>query len=116
MVTFPLWFNIFLIWGVLSLICETYLLLTRAKHIDKIKRLPDETKANKIEANYRTIKILKLFFWAAPVYLILTPFLFYLYTPAELFHYFIMIIIAYILGIECFLICKRIVVEFGHNN
>jgi hypothetical protein len=62
MITFPLWFKIFLGWGVFSIIWQTYLLLTKDKYIAKIKRLPDEKKEKKIKGNSQAIKAFKLFF------------------------------------------------------
>jgi hypothetical protein len=116
MITFPLWFKIFLGWGVFSIIWQTYLLLTKDKYIAKIKRLPDEKKEKKIKGNSQAIKAFKLFFWVTPVYLILVPYLFYIYVLEELFHYFVMIIITYVVTIEGFLISKSIVLEFEQNK
>jgi hypothetical protein len=116
MITFPFWFKIFIAYGLLSIIWQTYLLLNKAKHINKIKQLPEDKKAKKIRGRSKVIKILKLFLWAAPVYLILMSYALYRQNKLELFHYSVMMIILYIIIIECFVICKSIVLEFEQNK
>ncbi len=44
MITFPLWFKIYLGWSFISLICQSYLLVTKDKRIAKIYQLPDAKK------------------------------------------------------------------------
>ncbi len=108
MITFPLWFKIYIGWGVFFIIWNSYLLLAKDKYIAKIRQLPDEKLEEKIKGYNTIVKVLKLFFWAAPFYLILIPYIFYIYISEELFHYCVMIIILYLLTIGTYLKGKSI--------
>ena len=116
MITFPLWFKILLASGIIPIIWGTYLCFTKDKYIAKIKELPDGKKEKLIKANSRVVKILKLFFWATPVNLILTPYLIYTYNSEAFFHYFTVIIIAHIIAIESFLIDKALLKNLNKIN
>jgi len=116
MITFPLWFKIFLGSGFFTIILISYNLLTKDKFIANIKELHDGEIENKMVRNLRIVKALKLFFYATPVYLILLPYLFYIYNPEELLHYLVLIIITYVVTIEDFLFRKSIVLEFKQNK
>ena len=118
MITFPFWFKILLTFGIIFIIHTSYILFTKDKHIDKyIKQLSSDKIEKRIKAYSRTIKVLKLLFWAAPLYLILIPYIFYTYLSSEkLFHYFSMMIITYILLIETFLIDKNMLLNLNKVN
>ena len=118
MITFPLWFKIFLTFGIIFIIHTSYILFNKDKYIDKyIKHLSSDKIEKKIRAYSRTIKVLKFLFWAAPLYLILIPYIFYTYLSSDkFFHYFVMIIITYILLIETFLIDKSMLLNLNKVN
>jgi hypothetical protein len=118
MITFPFWFKILLIFGIIFIIHSSYLLFTKDKHIDKyIKQLSSDKIEKKIKTYSKTIKVLKFFFWATPLYLILMPYIFYTYLSLEkFFHYIVMMIITYILLIETFLIDKSMLLNLNKVN
>jgi hypothetical protein len=118
MITFPFWFKLFLTFGIIFIIHTSYILFNKDKYIDKyIKQLSRDKIENRIKAYSRIIKVLKLLFWAAPLYLILIPYIFYTYLSSDKFyHYFVMMIIIYILLIEAFIIDKTMLLNLNKMN
>ena len=118
MITFPFWFTIFVTFGIIFIIHTSYILFTKDRYIDKyINKLSSDKIERRIKAYSRIIKVLKLLFWATPVYLIVIPYIFYTYLSSDIFfHYFVMMIITYILLIEAFLIDKSMLLNLNKVN
>jgi len=114
MITFPLWLKIYLVLSFIVIIWQTYGLLSINKYIASIKHLPDKQKNDKIKENYRAFKILKIIFWHTPIYLVVIPYILY-DKPKLLFQYSVMIIIIYIIAIECF-VCKKSVLAYFNKR
>jgi len=96
MITFPLWFKIFLGWFLFTMIMGIVNYFMRDKYVDKLTKLPIEKKARILKSYSLTIKIYKLFLWASPIYLIVVPFIIYKYSEQSFFHVSVMIILVYI--------------------
>ena len=109
MVTFPLWFKIFLAWFLLTIILRVVKYFAIDKYVHKIVELPTGKKAKFLKSSAIVIKIYKFFFWASPLYLIVIPFLIYKYQPAEFFHMTVLQILVYIIILEDFLYRKHLV-------
>ena len=108
MITFPLWFKIFLGWFGFLIITGTTRFLSKNKYIDSIKKMPDEKK-EKLNKTYSFVLfILKFILWAIPINLFLVPYLIYKYSPDNFFHISVMMIIAYILVTEEFLFRRSV--------
>ncbi len=102
MVTFPLWFKLYIGWFVVTMIFALVSYIGRDKYILKLRELPTEKKARILKSYSLRIKIYKLLLWASPIYLILQPFLIYKYSKSSFFHMTIMTILMYICVLEDF--------------
>jgi hypothetical protein len=118
MITFPFWFKVLITFGIIFITHTSYILFNKDKYIDKyIKQLSSDKIDKKIKAVSKIIKVLKFLFWAAPLYLILIPYIFYTYLSSDKFiQYFVMMIITYILLIETFLIDKSMLLNLNKVN
>jgi len=109
MVTFPLWFKIFLGCSLFSVILGMIKYFVRDKYVNAIVKLPTERKAKFLKSYVNMIKLYKLFFWvASPLYLVIPP-LTYKYSPANFFHVTTTEIIIYIIILQNFLYRKHVV-------
>jgi len=116
MITFPLWFIIYLVCAFFFIIWQSYIVFSKNKYVVLINQLPDEQRNMKINKKHSIMKVLKMLFWAAPFYLIFLPYLFYLYQPNELFHYIVMAIIVYVLAIADFFCTRSILSNLNSIN
>jgi hypothetical protein len=101
-ITFPFWFKLFLGLSAITIISGIIKYLSLNKHVIIYRELPDE-KRNRIIKSYRTVVTLyKIFLWAAPLQLIVIPYIFYIYIPEKLFHIIVMMPLIYLFVIEDF--------------
>ncbi len=100
MITFPLWFKIYLglVWlGIIALIVRFF---SKNKVINSLKRQPDEEKRIVMEALSTIKKYQKVLFFAIPLNLIIIPCLIYVYSVKNFFHFTVMISFLYLLVLE----------------
>ena len=108
MITFPLWFKLFLGFFGLLIITGTIRRLTKNKYIDSVNKLSAEKKEQFVQTNSSLVKITKLFLWISPILLLLIPFILYTYSPSFFFHYFVMMCIVFIIVTDEFLFRRSV--------
>jgi small-conductance mechanosensitive channel len=105
MIFFRFWVIIYFVLGI-GVIIESYLFIYKDKHIIQLNSLTNDQIQGKIETNTQTIKILRIIIWAMPLFFVVAPYILYFPKFKEIFYYWIMIIIFYIVVIETYLISK----------
>ena len=109
MITFPLWFKIFLGWFLFTMILGVVNYFARDKYAHKLMGLPTEKKTRFLKSCVLRIKIYKMFFLASPLYLIVIPFLIYKYNRQDFFHMTVLQILLYIGIVKDFLYRKFLI-------
>lgn len=104
MLTFPMWFEIFLGWFLLAIILGIVNYSMKDMYVYKIAQLPSERKIRIRNASLRIIKIYKIFFYASPIYLVALPLLLYKYNKQDFFHVTVLEFLIYILILMDFFI------------
>ena len=94
---FPLWFDMFLGCFAFSVIMSIVVRFLQVKNSQAYVELPKIKKDKLIRLYTRQVKIFKIMFWLAPLYLLVIPILIYKYAPTEsLLQIIILEILAYI--------------------
>lgn len=115
-VSFPLWFKIYLGWMAATLMLSLLNYIGREKYILKLRKLPPEKRSSILKSFTIRIKLYKLLFWTSPIYLIAIPFVIYTYRRESLFHMAVMLLLMYIGILEDFLSKKLLIREITRQT
>jgi hypothetical protein len=115
MTTIPLWFKIFLAFAGITTVSGVVNYFLKDKRVKYYLDLSDEKREKIIKSNLLTIKLYRFLFWLSPVYLFLTPFIYYKYFPSELLYYLVAIVLMYLFALKDFLYKKSIVKKICHK-
>ncbi len=105
----PIWFITFLIMFCLLIITGTIRIFSKNKIINSIEKMTDEKREQLINSYSGILKIYKIFFWSAPLYLICIPFIIYKYASSNFIYILILMIILSITILEDYLFRKSII-------
>ena len=110
-ITFPLYFIIVLSGGIFLLMLQTYLFLTKDKRVASIRQLSAEQREKQLKGYQPIMKIMKIYLWGIPFAIIVMLYL--VYGHPNLFHSIVLLIIAYVMLIECFIISRSKINELN---
>lgn len=116
MITFPLWFMIFLGWFLFIVILGILNYSMRDKYIHRLMGLSSERKLRLLKSHMLIIKIYKIFFYVSPFYLIAIPFLVYKYSKQDFFHITVLQVLLYVLILKDFLYRKFMAEKLKENQ
>jgi hypothetical protein len=110
-ISFPLWYKIFLGWFGLTIITGIFRRLSKNKIIEAIKKSPKENVEKIVNSYSKLLKIYKIYLLAFPLTLILLPYLTYVYSRYNLFHTTSILLLMYVVVIEDYFFRRSIVRE-----
>ncbi len=116
--TLPMWFIIGATWFSILIVFNIGVHFLRQKMIHKYRaELSKDKKTRLINTHATTLRILKFFFWLAPLNLLAVPILIYLYAPTPyLTHFFVLTLLAYINAVQMFYLRRYIVNELQKED
>lgn len=97
MMTFSLWFKIFLGFFCFLIITGTFRRFSMGKIVQAVKELPIEKKEKFVSSYQSVLKILKVLLYMIPINMIAVPYFVYKYRPDNFFHIFVLEFIVYLL-------------------
>ena len=99
MITYPLWFKVFLGFGCFLVITGLLKHFVKDKVIDSFNQLPNEKKGKMITSYTQIVFIYKIYLYSTPLHL-LVLFAIYKYSPQNFFHLTLIEIICFLLIIS----------------
>ena len=100
MITFPLWFKIFLGLFCFLIFTGTFRRFSIDKIVISVEKLPIEKKEKFLGSYQYAVKIHKILLYMIPINMIAVPYAIYKYQPDHFFHTSVLVVLVYVMIVD----------------
>jgi hypothetical protein len=99
MITFPLWFKIYLAFAAYCLLSLVLMLRSKNRTLKRIRAVPAEKKERIRKAYVLMLTCYRIFLWAIPLHSVLIPWAIYVWDPKGFFHTTLAVVLADVVAV-----------------